>query len=190
MQIRPGFGERHPDLTALLRVNTPAASADTSWADGMIPLRVSAFTVPVDLPDELVSSVRCLVGVSDRIVLCENRDGAHPWPGGRREPGETFADTAVREVHEETGWFVDRASLRPLGWLHYAHRSPRRADDVHPYPDFLQVVFHATAADRDGDGHWVDTDGFEDSSRLVTIEEAKSIIVDSAVPAAFLDLIA
>lgn len=36
-------------------------------------------------------------------------------PGGKYEPGETGAQTLVREMHEELGLVVDTAALEPLG---------------------------------------------------------------------------
>lgn len=121
-----GFGARHPDLARLLACHEPAATGETSWLGGAIPLRVSAYATPTDLPEELVTSVRCVVRFGELVVFCENADGGHPLPGGRREPGESYADTAAREVHEETGWLLDRNTLRPLGWLHLEHLAPRR----------------------------------------------------------------
>lgn len=177
---RPGFGERHPAVTALLTSQTPVGTQKISWRGGTMPLLVSAYSCPADLPEVLVTSVRCVVRVGDRIVLCENVDGVHLWPGGRRSPGESYVDTAVREVHEETGWLLDRDNLNELGWLHLEHLAPRRPNDPHPYPDFLQVVFYGTAAERDGqpDVAWSDTDGYELRSRLVTIDEAREISTD------------
>jgi ADP-ribose pyrophosphatase YjhB (NUDIX family) len=188
---RPGFGERHPDLAVLLARHKPAATGETSWMGGTMPLRVSAYTTPIALPDELVSSVRCVVRVGDLIVFCENADGTHPWPGGRRHPGESYVDTAVREVHEETGWLLDRDSLRPLGWLHLEHLAPRRPRDPHPYPDLLQVVFRATATHRDGgpNSSWTDTDGYERDSRLVTLDEARATTSPDLLAPIFLDLL-
>ena len=188
---RPGFGERHPDLTTLLATRQPAATHEMSWLGGAMPLRVSAYTAPTDLPETLVSSVRCLVRVGELIVFCENADGAHPWPGGRRLPGESYLDTAVREVHEETGWLLDRDSLRPLGWLHLEHLAPRRPDDPYPYPDLLQVVLCGTATERDGgpDVEWTDTDGYELASRLVTIDEARDKTSIDLLAPYFLDLL-
>jgi ADP-ribose pyrophosphatase YjhB (NUDIX family) len=188
---RPGFGERHPDLAALLARHRPAATGETSWMGGAMPLRVSAYTTPTALPYELVSSVRCLVQVGDLIVLCENADGSHPWPGGRRHPGESHVDTAVREVHEETGWSLNRSSLQPLGWLHLEHLAPRRPNDSYPYPDLLQLILRATATDRDGDPNalWIDTDGYERRSRLVTIDEARERTSTDLLAPIFLDLL-
>lgn len=185
----PAFGERHPGLAALLATRKPAATHETSWLGGTVPLRISAYTTPSDLPDELVSSVRCVVRVGDLIVVCENADGAHPLPGGRRHTGESYAATAAREVHEETGWLIDRDSLRPLGWLHLEHLGPRRPHDPYPYPDVLQVVFCSTATDRDGgrDVSWSDTDGYELRSRLVTIDEARRRASTDLLAPIFLD---
>jgi 8-oxo-dGTP pyrophosphatase MutT (NUDIX family) len=150
---------------------------------GTLPLRIEAYTPLVDLPDELVVSVRCLVTVDEGLVVCSNPDGIHAWPGGRREPGETFADTACREVHEETGWMVERDSLRPLGWLHFEHLAPPPDDHRHPHPDFLQVVFTGHAHDRDAacHGDWTDADGYEASAYLVPREDVATTLAGDAM---------
>ena len=168
-----------PALAAVLRGQEPVAEHETAWLDGAMPLRVSAFlgarSTP-NLPLPLISSIRCIVHVGDRLVFCENRSGRHPWPGGRRMAGESFADTAAREVHEETGWLLDRDSLRQLGWLRLRHLGPEPEGNQGPYPDFLQLVFTGTATQRDGgldaDAEWIDTDGYELESSLVTLDEA------------------
>ncbi|MGW6449955.1 NUDIX hydrolase [Lentzea sp. NPDC055074] len=185
----PGLGERHPDVVRLLAAHTPAATDEVAWMDGTLPLRVGAHLGPADLPDELVTSVRCVVRVGELVVFCENADGGHVLPGGRREPGETHADTARREVHEETGWLLDRESLRPLGWLHFEHLAPRRPGYLYPYPDFLQVVFQGVATERAGGSDWVDTDGYELSSRLVTVAEARRTSLNGPLATAFLALL-
>lgn len=184
-------GARHPDLIRLLAGHRPVAVGGVSWQGGALPLRVSAYTTPADLPEELVTSVRCVVRVGGPVVLCENADGAHPLPGGRRDPGESYLDTAVREVHEETGWLLDRDTVRPLGWLHLEHLAPRRPDYAYPHPDMLQVVFHGVATERDGGsgGPWTDTDGYEQSSRLVSVAEARALASNDLLAPAFLDLI-
>lgn len=41
-----------------------------------------------------------------QLLIVELADGRFWIPGGRVEPGETFAETAVREVGEETGIVV------------------------------------------------------------------------------------
>jgi ADP-ribose pyrophosphatase YjhB (NUDIX family) len=174
--MRPGWGVRHPAFADILRSLTPLAAVTTRWAAGTLPLRITAYMPLVELPHELVVSVRCLVTVDDALLMCVNADGTHPWPGGRREPGETFSDTASREVHEETGWILDPDSLRPLGWLHLEHLARPPEDYQYPHPDFLQVVFagHARNRDHGGDGDWTDIDGYEVRSCLVPRQNAVS----------------
>ncbi|MEV4312402.1 NUDIX domain-containing protein [Actinocrispum sp. NPDC049592] len=166
------------------------ATGATAWDYGTMPLRVTAYGTDTfdDIRTELVSSVRCIVRVGTQIVLCENRDGAHPLPGGRREPGETYHDTVCREVHEETGWHLDRDSLRPLGWLRLEHLSPQRPKDPHPYPVFLQLIYTGTAHSRTSES-WSDIDGYELRSSLTTVEEARRRTSNDLLAHSFLDLV-
>ena len=138
------------------------------------PAPITAYMPPVELPHELVVSVRGLVTVDDALLMCVNADGTQPWPGGRREPGETFSDTARREVHEETGWILDPDSLRPLGWLRLEHLARPPEDHQYPHPDFLQVVFagHARNRGHGGDSDWTDIDGYEVRSCFVPRQNA------------------
>ena len=57
------------------------------------------------------------VAVRDRRMLVARAAGRDAFylPGGKPEPGETFADAAVRETFEETGVRLDAADLS-----HYA----------------------------------------------------------------------
>jgi ADP-ribose pyrophosphatase YjhB (NUDIX family) len=169
----------HSALAMVLADATPVAEHETAWMDGAMPLRVTAYHGAQDaprLPLELISSIRCIVRVGSRYVFCENKSGRHPWPGGRRIPGESFAETATRELHEETGWLLKPETLRQLGWLRLRHLGPEPKGNEGPYPDFLQLVFLGEADHRAGDlppdADWTDPDGYELTSRLVPLEEA------------------
>lgn len=191
--MRPGWGLRHPELARVLAGTKPIATTETAWANGTVPLRVAAYAGLVDLPDELVLSVRCLVRVGERLVVCTNVDGiAHPWPGGRREPGESLAETAVREVHEETGWLLQAESFRLLGWLHLEHLLPVPGGYPWPNPDFCQVVGTAEAVRRTGgiDSDWRDTEGYEARSELMLIGDALAAVGADPVSHAFVELLA
>jgi 8-oxo-dGTP pyrophosphatase MutT (NUDIX family) len=165
--------ERHPELLALLDRCTPAVRREDVWAR---PIVMSVYVGPEDLPDELVTSIRVVVLVGDDVVVCTNVNGSsHAWPGGRREPGETHAETACREVREETGWIVDPDSLEPIGFMHVFNTG----DPLPPYPhpDVLQLVMVGRATERAAD-EWTDTEGYEISSQLVPLADAHAVITD------------
>lgn len=188
---RPGWGVRHPDLTAVLGVEEPAAVMEQTWGIGQA-VRLAAYTGIAELPTEIVTSIRCIVRVGDEIVVCKNRDGfSHVWPGGRREPGETHAETACREVMEETGWTLDPATLELLGWLHMETLEPQPADHPFPHPDFLQYVYtgRAAAGAAGRNPEWTDTDGYEVSSCLMSIDEAIDRLPDDPLAVVFLRLL-
>ncbi len=44
-----------------------------------------------------------VVYVGDRVVAVTRPEGGFALPGGGVEPGESFAEAAARELHEETG---------------------------------------------------------------------------------------
>ena len=64
----------------------------------------------------------------DRVFLIRNGDpadpGKRPWweiPGGGIDPGETSADTALRELHEEAG--ITSADVGPVVWVQHVEFS-------------------------------------------------------------------
>lgn len=82
-------------------------------------------------------------------ILLMRRAQEDTWgiPGGGVEPGESWADAAVRECREETGWEARIDGL--LG----VYSDP--ATQVHRYPggslrQFVGIVFLATAVRRVG----------------------------------------
>jgi ADP-ribose pyrophosphatase YjhB (NUDIX family) len=186
-QLRPGYGIPDSRLTALFESLSPVARDRVTWP-GDMELVVSAYLSPVALPRSLVTSVRCVVRVSDRIVLVRAPDTLHIWPGGRRLPGESYRATARREVHEETGWQIRERDCQRLGFLHYRMLAPQPADHPFPHPDFLQVVYTAPAWRQDGDagGEWADLDGWELGHRLATPTEIREAGLPS-VQLVFLD---
>lgn len=113
--------------------------------------------------------MRCVVVRDDRVLVCEDSHPAtHIWPGGRREPGESLVETAVREVHEETGWNLDPTTIASLGVIHFEHTTAMPVDHPYPYPDFVQVVFSASGTP--GPKGWRDKDdGYVERSYLADL---------------------
>lgn len=67
------------------------------------------------MPDIHVSAA--VIVDDDGRVLVVRKQGTTRFmqPGGKPEPGETAAQTLVRELHEELGLELDEADLVPLG---------------------------------------------------------------------------
>lgn len=67
------------------------------------------------MPDIHVSAA--IILDPDRRVLVVRKQGTTRFmqPGGKPEPGETPAETLIRELHEELGLELAPADLEPLG---------------------------------------------------------------------------
>lgn len=70
------------------------------------------------------------------------------FPGGHVEPGESFVDSAVREIKEETG--LDIANLSSCGVIHWSHKTRRDRYIVFLYKtsDFSGSLLEATDEGR------------------------------------------
>lgn len=189
MELRPGYGIRLDSARRLLASCSPVGAIEAEWPAGRV--RVSAYLGEAQLPDEIPGRVRCLVSASDSVLVTWDINGnADCLPGGGAEPGETIAQTAYREVWEETGWHIDPGSLRVLGWLHI--ESFARPDPAWPFPhpDGFMTVVHAVPVRADADqATWSDVDGFIARSAFVDIDDLPETVRTSAIHAPYLDAV-
>lgn len=83
------------------------------------------------------------IRIEERKVLCARSRGRDAWflPGGKREAGESDTDALVREIGEELGVELRRASLQPL------HVFEAQA---HGQPEGVMVRMTCYTGDYDG----------------------------------------
>ena len=73
-------------------------------------------------------------------------DGLYSLPGGHLEAGETFAQSAARELREELALELAPATFRHLGLCH-------RLSDTHRIDAFVHARLPAHAAARNAEPH-------------------------------------
>jgi ADP-ribose pyrophosphatase YjhB (NUDIX family) len=143
------------DPTSLFNRAAVIADETTAWYGGTLPLRVRSYLTDVLPPLDLVTSVRAVVLRSDQVVVVRDPDMTHLLPGGRREADETIEQTLRREVLEESGWTISAPRLIGVAQI----LAPQPPSDAYLYPDFLHLIYAATADTFDPTAK--ESDGYE-----------------------------
>jgi 8-oxo-dGTP diphosphatase len=77
------------------------------------------------LPDTVIAAAWVLVRARRVLVVRAQDSDAFYLPGGKPEPGESYAQAAAREVREEVGLTVDASALTLFAdFLAPAHNRP------------------------------------------------------------------
>jgi ADP-ribose pyrophosphatase YjhB (NUDIX family) len=126
-------------FSAFLTRHLPQTEEVVRW--DTLRFQVASYLCTELPPDEVITSVRAVVCTHHHVLIVHTLKSLHILPGGRREIGETLEQTLRREMLEESGWQIDQPHL--LGVKHFHHLTPKPADYAYPYPDFVQVIYHA-----------------------------------------------
>lgn len=133
-------------------LDSPSHSAEVVHAAGGIPVRRR-----VDSRWELA-------------VVHRPERGDWSFPKGKLEPGETFEECALREVHEETGL---RCRLgRFVGHTEYRDRKDRPKVVAYWVMEVLGGSFHVN--EEVDQVRWVD---FQAAARLLTYERDRELLI-------------
>ena len=77
------------------------------------------------MPDSVIAAAWVLVRDRRVLVVRARESDAFYLPGGKPEPGESYAQAAAREVREEVGMTVDPSALTPFAdFVAPAHNRP------------------------------------------------------------------
>ncbi|MFB7916033.1 NUDIX domain-containing protein [Streptomyces sp. NPDC056061] len=114
------LGEHGFILEAVTAIDSPQPAAPVSYRlyearrPGRVPSRPRSSSLP---PPNAALGVGVIVHGADGVLLGRHRRGTWELAGGSVEPGESFAEAAVRELHEEAGLLADPGGVRVLGTL-------------------------------------------------------------------------
>lgn len=131
------------DLSNFLADRSALCVEEAQMWNGEIRMRLSTFADEAQPPDDLVTSVKAIIFSGTNVLVSRNPAGVHILPGGRREAGESQDQALHREIFEETGLEIDIDGT--LGILVYHHLTPMPEGYSYPYPDFINVVYMASA---------------------------------------------
>jgi 8-oxo-dGTP diphosphatase len=111
---------------------------DINW--GTVSARFERLETPP--PDALISNVSVVPFISDRVVLIRLENGIYETPGGTREAGESYWQTAQRELIEEAG--ARLLDYTPFGAWRCHSTSPTPYKPHLPHPDFYRIAGYGT----------------------------------------------
>lgn len=125
-----------------------------------------------------------LITRGDEILLTQMSsrtriEGRWTLPGGGIDHGEDPREALVREVHEETGLFVEPGSVLDVHSTHFVGaRSDGLVEDYHG----VHVIFSATLRPESElvEPHVLEQDSSTEQSRWLPITEAKRLDLLSA----------
>jgi 8-oxo-dGTP pyrophosphatase MutT (NUDIX family) len=146
-----------------------AAVPGVTFADGSVAdVELWESAEPVPESSVFVATVVVTDAIGRYAVAYSPRRREWSIPGGWREPGETVAECALREVQEETGLRLDPEDLQVFGHEDYTPRSlhglwPEGGGSMQVFRTRLPVVGDAlVAAEPDAvDPTWMTAEEFE-----------------------------
>jgi 8-oxo-dGTP diphosphatase len=113
-------------------------------------------------PISLTADAVVLAGDIPHVLVIQRRwpPHQHRWalPGGYTEPGERTADTALRELREETGIGVEPARWWRIDVYDDPDRDPRGRVVSIAYATWLPTTVAVAAGDDAADARWVPVD--------------------------------
>jgi 8-oxo-dGTP diphosphatase len=123
----------------------------------------------IDMPQKDKIELTNMVMIEDKAtgkVLVQERIKSWcglTFPGGHVEEGESFVDSAVREVKEETG--LDVKKLIPCGVVHWANKRGGETylEFLYKTSDFYGIITESTV---EGSVKWMTREELENSGRL------------------------
>ena len=134
-------------------------------------------------------AVRGVICKNNKYALIQSKKyGEFKFPGGGMEANETFEDTLIREVAEETGMLVDAANIEYLGDAVELCRDDSRTEIFHHISHYYLCDITNTSVERNLDDYEAEY-GYE--LKWITLSQAvmvnNNIVDKSEIPWVYRD---
>lgn len=117
----------------------PHLFRENTWAWGPVRMRFEACQSPPE--DRLIANVNIVPYTRQGWVVLQFSGGEWEIPGGTREAGETWLETAHRELWEEAGCRMQVAQM--IGFWNCHSQAATPYHPYLPFPDYFRLVLLA-----------------------------------------------
>lgn len=93
---------------------------------------------------------RAIISDRDKYLMITSKYGDYKFPGGGQEVGEDLVDTLIREIQEETGYYIIKNSIEKYGKV-LEKRKGKRDDVMEMDSHYYFCMVEPEAGDRNLD---------------------------------------
>jgi len=110
---------------------------------------------------------RAIISDGKKYLLITSKYGDYKFPGGGQDKGENLVDTLIREIQEETGYFIKKNSIEKYGRVRERRKKKDNVMEMDSYYYFCKV--EPEAGERSLDAY---EEAYEYQNVWVTLQEA------------------
>ena len=127
----------------------------------------------------------CMICRGDQVLALDKVSGNYhgtTFPGGHVEPGETFSESVIREVYEETGLRIKNPVLR--GIYHWYRDGAHQIGLMYRATEFEGEL----TCSEEGTVYWISREEYEKKDLAVGMPRVLKMMDDDCITECFMDI--